>query len=359
MHFGERLGAAAIVAACLAAALPGHAQTAPDSCTITTKERIVAVGDVHGAYDRFVAILRAAGLIDERERWTGGRAVLVQTGDMVDRGADSRRALDLLRRLERDASRAGGRVHALLGNHEVMRLLGDLRDVSQEEYAAFRVGTSQETRDRIYERASTAAAAKAKAAGQSFDDTAYRQRFEQETPLGAVEMLIEFGPNGDYGRWLRTHDTMVKINDIVFVHGGINPATAALGCKAVNEMVRAELVASTTATEPNALSNSETGPLWYRGLASEPEANIAGELNMTLERLGAKTIVIGHTVSGGGTIATRFGGRVVQIDTGMLNGKFFPRGRASALEIEGDKLTAIYETNREALPLAPAPALTK
>ena len=359
MNFGKRLGAAATVAACLAATLPGGAQTASDSCAITTKERIVAVGDVHGAYDRFVAILRAAGLIDDRERWSGGRAVLVQTGDMVDRGADSRRALDLLRRLERDASRAGGRVHALLGNHEVMRMLGDLRDVSQEEYAAFRVGTSQDTRDRVYERVSTAAAAKAKAAGQPFDDAAYRRRFEQETPLGAVEMLIEFGPNGDFGRWLRTHDTMVKINDFVFVHGGINPSTAALGCKAVNEMVRAELVASTTAADPNALSNSETGPLWYRGLASDPEATIAAELDMTLERLGAKTIVIGHTVSSGRSIAARFGGRVVQIDTGMLNGKFFPGGRPSALEIEGNKLTAIYETNREALPLAPAPALSR
>ncbi|MGH9148528.1 MAG: hypothetical protein ACRD1Q_17595, partial [Vicinamibacterales bacterium] len=119
---------------------------------------------------------------------------------------------------------------------------------------------------------------------------------------------------------------------------------------------RAELVASTTATDPNALSNSETGPLWFRGLATEPEASLGPDLDMVLERLSAKAIVVSHTVSGNGSIATRFGGRVVQIDTGMLNGKFYPRGRASALEIEGDKLTAIYETTREALPVAPAPA---
>jgi hypothetical protein len=344
-----------MIAACLTAT-PGTAQTVPDACAITTKERVVAIGDVHGAYDRFVAILQAAGLIDARERWTGGRAVLVQTGDMVDRGADSRRALDLLRRLERDAPRDGGRVYALLGNHEVMRLLGDLRDVSQEEYAAFRVGTSEETRNRVYEKISATAAAKAKASGQPFDDEAYRNRFVQETPLGAIEMLVEFGPNGDYGRWLRDHDTMVKINDVVFVHGGINPATAALGCKAVNDMVRAELRAAATATDANALSNSETGPLWYRGLANEPEAKIAGELEMTLERLGAKTIVVGHTPSSTRSITPRFGGRVVQIDTGMLNGKFFPNGRPSALEIDGDKLTAIYETGREAVPVTPAPA---
>jgi len=353
LHRYQRVAAAAVVVACLVATRSGGAQTVPDSCAITTKERIVAIGDVHGAYDRFVAILRAAGLVDGRERWSGGRTVLVQTGDMVDRGADSRRALDLLRRLERDAPRAGGRVHALLGNHEVMRLLGDLRDVSQEEYAAFRGGTSEETRDRVYEKVSATAASQAKAAGQTFDDTAYRRRFLQETPLGAIEMLIEFGPNGDYGRWLRTHDTMVKINEIVFVHGGINPAVSMLGCNAINEKVRAELTAATTAADPNALSNSETGPLWYRGLATEPEATLAPELEMILQRLGAKTIVIGHTVSSGGTIATRFGGRVVQIDTGMLNGKFYPKGRSSALEIDGDKLTAIYEDHRDAIPTTP------
>ena len=148
---------------------------------------------------------------------------------------------------------------------------------------------------------------------------------------------------------------MVKINDFVFVHGGINPATSALGCKVVNDMVRTELRAAATATNPNALSNSETGPLWYRGLASDPEEKLSAELDMTLETLGAKTIVIGHTVSSSRNIVTRFGGRVVQIDTGMLDGKFFPNGRPSALEIDGEKLTAIYETNREALPLAPAP----
>jgi hypothetical protein len=346
MQRWQRFLAAAFVVACLDATT-GRAQSLPDSCSITTKERVVAIGDVHGAYDRFVAILRAAGLVDGRERWSGGRAVLVQTGDVVDRGADSRRALDLLRRLEREAPRAGGRVHALLGNHEVMRLLGDLRDVSQEEYAAFRVGTSEETRDRIYERVSATAAAQAKATGQKFDGAAHRTRFLQETPLGAIEMLIEFGPNGEYGRWLRTHDTMVKINGIVFVHGGIDGAMSMLGCNGVNDKVRAELSDATTATDPNALSNSETGPLWYRGLASDTEDKIVPELDMSLERLGARAIVVGHTVSGSRNIVARFGGRVVQIDTGMLNGKFYPNGRASALEINGDKLTAIYEDHRE------------
>jgi hypothetical protein len=104
---------------------------ADPACDIRTTERVVAVGDIHGAYDKFTAILQAAKMIDARDRWSGGRSVLVQTGDILDRGADSRRAIDLLRRLERDAQQAGGRVVSLLGNHEMMRLVDDFRYLSQ------------------------------------------------------------------------------------------------------------------------------------------------------------------------------------------------------------------------------------
>src|SRR5260370_40691467 len=93
-------GAVAAAAAALAAVSFGprtRAATAPSRCAIDGVERIVAVGDVHGAYDRFVEILKTAGLIDDQLHWSGGRAHLVQTGDVVDRGPDSRKAIDFLR----------------------------------------------------------------------------------------------------------------------------------------------------------------------------------------------------------------------------------------------------------------------
>src|SRR3954470_5427140 len=86
--------------------------------------RVVAIGDVHGAGEPFVAILQRAGLIDAQRRWTGGATVFVQTGDLLDRGTAVREVLDLLMRLEPEAAKAGGRVQALLGNHEYMNLLG-------------------------------------------------------------------------------------------------------------------------------------------------------------------------------------------------------------------------------------------
>ena len=92
--------------------------------------RIVAIGDVHGAFDQFVEILQAAGLIDAKRQWSGGTTVLVQTGDVFDRGPKVREALDLLMRLEEEAKRAGGRVESLLGNHEAMNLLHEFSDVA-------------------------------------------------------------------------------------------------------------------------------------------------------------------------------------------------------------------------------------
>ena len=329
-------------------------------CDIRTTERVVAVGDVHGAYDQFVGVLRAAGLLDSRDRWSGRRAILVQTGDVLDRGADSRKVLDLLRRLEREANRAGGRVYPLLGNHEVMRMVWDWRDVSAGELAGFRTLDSADLRERAYAIISADVARRAREEERTFDGAAFREQFLKEIPLGYIEMRQAFDATGDYGKWLRERNAVIKINGIVFLHGGISAATAGLGCAGINEAVRRDLtVANPTAEQVLAmLSSSETGPLWYRGLAQEPDPAFAPEVTNILRVLGARAIVIGHTVTAGFRIATRFDGRVIQIDTGMLGGTFYPGGMASALEIRGDVLTAIYQGGRERLsapPPAPAP----
>jgi hypothetical protein len=345
-------GLAALVTLTIAAVWVGHpaAQANDAPCQLHTSERVVAIGDVHGAYDGFVQILQAAGLVDRRQRWSGGRAVLVQTGDVLDRGPDSRRVLDLLRRLERDASRAGGRVHALLGNHEVMRMVGDWRYVSDREYAAFRNASSADMRDRVYEVLNEQAAERARAEGRRHDEAAYRKQFLEEIPLGFLEMRLAFSEDGDYGRWLRTRPAVINLNGIVFVHGGISPDVAAIGCERINETVRRELTGPPPEPERllELLSSSEHGPLWYRGLAQEPEDEFAPTLDSILRQMDARAIVVGHTPASGG-IATRFGGRVIQIDTGMLGGEFYPRGVPSALEIQGGVFTVIYSGHRERL----------
>jgi hypothetical protein len=324
------------------------AQPRFDPCDLTGIRRIVAIGDVHGGYEEFVRILRVASVIDQKDRWAAGDTYLVQTGDVIDRGAESRRALDLLRRLEREAPKARGRVIPLVGNHEVMRLLGVLRDTNPAEIDAFRTARSGDVRDTVRQRWLISQRDAAAGSGAPIDAVALTAKFDAETPLGLVEMLNAFSPQGEYGKWVRGNAAAARLNGILFLHGGVSVRIAPLGCAGINAGVRTDLTSGLEQVRQaplESLTMSEDGPLWYRGLARDEEEAFAPELTRILDMVGARAIVIGHTVSETGRVRPRFGGRVVQIDTGMLS-SVYKGGRPSALEIIGDRWTAIYEDGR-------------
>ena len=115
-------------------------------------ETVVAIGDVHGDFDDFVSILQRTGLIDAQHHWTGNKATLVQVGDLLDRGPKPREVMDLVMALEKEAPKAGGRVVSLLGNHEMMNIMGDLRYVTTENYASFADSNSEERRKSAYQQ---------------------------------------------------------------------------------------------------------------------------------------------------------------------------------------------------------------
>lgn len=334
----------------VSALLPVAAGAADGGCPDLVAPRVVAVGDVHGAYEGFLSVLRFTGLADEHGRWTGGKAHLVQTGDVLDRGKDAPKVLDLLMRLEGEARKAGGRVHALLGNHEVMNLLGDLRHVNAEEYEHFRTSDSIDRRARFLRNLTDVARERAGSAGEAFDADAYRAKLLGEIPLGYVERVVELSADGRYGRWLRQRPVMVKINGVVFVHGGLTPEVAALGCEAVNEAVRREITRDIQKTrgQPSAtLAAGEGGPLWYRGFWKSDEGTLLASVEQVLKLMGAQAVVVGHTVTGTGRIQTRFGGRVVGIDIGM--GEVYG-SRLGALEVGPDGgISAVYPDSREDL----------
>ena len=239
-----------------------------------------------------------------------------------------------------------------------MRMIWDWRYVSAEELAAFRTADSADFRERAYAVVLPTSQRRAQEQQQPpVDEAAFHAQFMKDIPLGYIEMRQAFAATGEYGKWLRERHAVVKINGIVFLHGGISAATAALGCAGINEAVRRDLAVPNPTPEQALamLSSSETGPLWYRGLAEEPEPAFAPALTNILELLGARAIVVGHTVTADFRITRRFDGRVIQIDTGMLGGAFYPGGMASALEIRGDMLTAIYQNGRERLSAPPAP----
>jgi hypothetical protein len=158
-------------------------------------EKVVSVADIHGAYDAFVTILGKSDLIDEQLNWSGDTAHLVIVGDVLDRGADSRKALELIMKLEEQAETAGGRVHMVLGNHEVMNLIGDLNYVSDDEYAAYIEN----------------------------EDSSMRSEINQEDmPPGFYGHRKLFSNTGTFGQWLLNKPVLLKVNDTIFTHGGIS-----------------------------------------------------------------------------------------------------------------------------------------
>lgn len=323
--------AAAVLAVVLNCA-PVRARAAASPCEFDNVERIVAVGDVHGAYDQLRQILQTAGVIDAEGRWTGGKTHFVQTGDVFDRGADSLKAMEFLKKLTREAERAGGRVHALLGNHEVMRLIAQYQDVDPGEFEAFRTPDSADLRQRV--------------AGQY--DAATRAKIMAQ-PLGMIEMIEAFRPQANHGAYLRTLNTTVRLNGIVFVHGGISPAVAKMTCAQINDAVRREIgrdYEKTLKALEKTLSSGEFGPLWYRGLALEPDT-FAPQVDEILAAQKARAIVVGHSIVTG-AIGVRFNGKVFLIDTGMQP-SYVSNGKPSALEITGQTFTAIYPDRREVL----------
>ena len=313
--------------------------------------RIVAIGDVHGAYDSFVAVLRNSGLVDEELRWIGGKTHLVQTGDVLDRGPDSRKCMDLLMELEERAERAGGRVHALIGNHEAMNIVGFLKYVSEEEFASYTDSDSEKRWNETFKDNYREQRKQARAKGERppREDEA-REIFETKYPLGYFEHRRAFDTGQRYGRWISGHNVAVGINGVVFSHGDLSEEFSSLGLEELNRRVRDEL--SGKAPLKGGLTFHLKSPLQHRGLAHVPlerakqEAH-REEVDRILANLEATRMVVGHTVTKG-FIEPRFGGKHVSIDVGML--ELYRGGHEVAIEIEGDDLRAIHPLGKVPLP---------
>ncbi|RZV41415.1 MAG: metallophosphoesterase, partial [Acidimicrobiales bacterium] len=156
---------------------------AADNYRFEQVEKIVAVGDIHGAHSALVGLLKATGLIDSDQNWIGGKTHFVSLGDILDRGPDSRKSMDLLMKLQSQASKAGGQLHVVAGNHELMNLMGDLRYVSAGEYAAFAGDETQDMRASAYKDLNVAT-------------DISRTDFDLAFPPGYFAHRAAFAPNG-------------------------------------------------------------------------------------------------------------------------------------------------------------------
>src|SRR5437879_5330208 len=338
---------------------------------------VVAIGDVHGDFDDFVTILQKAGLIDKQHHWTGGKTTLVQVGDLLDRGPKPRDVMDLLMALEKEASKDGGRVESLLGNHEMMNIMGDLRYVTPENYASFAGANSDERRRSGYKeygkwRESHPALLAELAQPMELTEAEWMARH----PAGFIEQREAFSPKGSYGKWLRGHVALAEINGVIFLHGGISPGLASMKLNTINSRIRDEISAFDSCKQymlderlilpffnlqemtavvqaeisaeqkskiasvpelraklsqflqfPDWLSVSTEGPLWFRGYDRWSEAEGSSQIDKILQSFKADHFVTGHTVQKGGTIRSRFGGKIFMIVSVVVHRLYRIRGR--------------------------------
>lgn len=341
---------------------PASAANIP--CQWTDVEKIVAVGDLHGDYQNFTTILQGTGIVDEMLHWKAGKTHLVQNGDIMDRGPDARKILDLLMRLEKQAEQAGGMVHVLVGNHEEMNITGVAFRYSDyvtvDQFISFlpdgyRERKEKELQKKIIKLQSKGDDNQLEKAISEFWDSLRKDR------VGQHQYLVNF--NRTYGSWLLKKNAVIKINGIIFVHGGISEKYSTWKIEEINDRLRLELAdlrrAAETGQPPNIprpqVAYREDGPLWYRELASVAEEDMREEVDRILANLGAQHIVIAHTPQIAATPESmkRFDGKVWVIDTGISR---VYGGPLSALIIENGEFTVWgedHETGKNQATLRP------
>jgi hypothetical protein len=376
----------------------------PCDCIGRPLPRVIVMGDIHGDFDRLTSMLRKTELIDDSQRWIGQDAVLIQVGDFTDRGPRVRDVMELLMRLQSEASDAGGEVVVLLGNHEMMNIVGDLRFVTEEIYRSFSDENSPQRQQEAYQKYLFVVdrIARRSPGGDRQLDEPSRVEWFASHPLGYVEYREEMGPEGKYGKWLRTLPAVVRRGSMIFVHGGIAPSLSELSIAEINSRIDDErrqfdlwvkaleesqvaapffsleetlahakafynsLIAgaggqdgtdrfSSRRPSPRELDTARgirelfgfrkwlsmrvDGPLWFRGYGEWSEQEGRPAIEMLLRSYETKHFVVGHTLKVEDRIDSRFGGGVLLVDT----------LRESALEIHDGVFTAIYADQRELL----------
>ena len=239
--------------------------------TYPTPSRLLALSDIEGDFLALKTMLIGAKVMDKAFNWSFGDGHLVLLGDYFDRGTNVTECLWLLYKLEAEAELAGGKVHFILGNHEILNLQGN--------------------------------------------STYVRRKYLENADLMDEEYKHWFDQNSELGRWLRTKNAVEKIGDYVYCHGGISPELAStnLGLAEINRISRSNLGKADEAivdVDAKAIFDLKTGIFWYRGVAKNLVSK--EEVMSILQFAGAKRMVVGHTIHP--DLTALYGGQVICID---------------------------------------------
>ena len=276
---------------------------APPPAKLPGAKRVVAVGDVHGDITQLRKVLQLAGAIDKQDHWIGGKLVLVQVGDQLDRGDDEKSILLLLDAIADEAHAAGGALLALNGNHETMNVARQFGYVTPGGWADF-------------------------ADVPHVPNDALLAKY----PMDQRGRVSAFRPAGPYAKLLAGHNTIQVVGDTVFVHGGVLPEHVAYGIGKINAEISAWMRGE--APKPASVSGDNC-PVWSRHYSLDVDASDCKLAEQTVKALGVKRIVVAHTVQSKG-INSVCGGLVWRVDVGLA--KHYG-GKPQVLVIEGGEVS--------------------
>lgn len=272
----------------------------PDNSYYREPDRLVAISDIEGNLDAFVNLLKANKVVDEKLNWAFGEGHLVLVGDYFDRGKYVTEGLWLAYKLDKEAEKAGGKVHFIIGNHEEMNLSGDLRYV--------------------------------------------QRKYIVNAHLAGLEYLDLYGENTVLGKWLRSKNSIVKIGDYLFCHGGLSPEFigSLMTMKSINKTTRKYLDKSFEEKDKDDRAGnvfSSLGPLWYRGHILRQ--NTQEEVDAVLKYFRADHLIIGHTPVE--KITPIYNNKIIGIDVPHIRGPKYQRAlliedeHFFSLDTEGNK----------------------
>ncbi|WP_159099334.1 ankyrin repeat domain-containing protein [Aquimarina spinulae] len=270
--------------------------------------KIAAISDIHGQYDVFIQLLQRNGIIDENQKWNFGNGHFIVTGDIFDRGSHVTEVLWFLYDLEKQAEKRGGKLHVLLGNHDVMVLNGNLRSV--------------------------------------------HPKYKDIANILGKPLESLFAKGSVLGDWLRTRPVLVKINNLLFTHGGFHPdlVSKGLSIDQINKEFKQQLVVSELPEARNDLGtflHRNNGPIYYRGYF-QGELATTKQIDQLLQHFAVTHIIVGHTTHR--QIETRYQGKVIVIDANMKSGKMgeillWQSGEFTRGTLSGEELPIVSEEN--------------
>ena len=272
-------------------------------------DSVAAISDIEGSYDALLSWLKGNSIIAEDLKWSFGNNHLIFNGDMMDRGDEVFQSLWLIYKLEAEAEMQGGKVHFIFGNHEQLNIQGFF-DKANLRYV--------------------------------------NRRYFNEADVIGLDYSKWLSNQTELGRWIRSKNTILLINNELFVHGGISPKLikSGLSIQEINDITRATMdISSKEYDKTQMLLAREDGPLWYRGLADEDLTE--NQVDEILNYFDCNRIIIGHTMINGDEIQPLYSGKVIPIDLAVK--KNFRKGIVKGMLLTSEGLFELDNKNKTQL----------